>query len=80
MADFGDLVEPFRPGMVIPSNRDPEGWHFTFSDATGNTYHYRVSDYRSAAEAKMAMRRFCAAFGNEELAAELYGRLGTYIS
>jgi hypothetical protein len=70
---FDHLQEPFMPGTVIPSNRDPNGWHFTFRDATGNEYYYRVSDYSSAAEAKMSMRRFCAAFGNQELLDELYG-------
>ncbi|CAB4143342.1 hypothetical protein UFOVP447_124 [uncultured Caudovirales phage] len=56
---FDHLSKPFKPGMVIPSNRDPGGWHFTFRDGTENTYHYRVNDYRTSWEAKAAMRKFC---------------------
>lgn len=64
---FEDLVKPFRPGTVIPSNRDPNGWHWTFHDATGNEYHYRVHDYERAFDAKVAMRRWVAASGNDEM-------------
>lgn len=56
---FPGPIKPFMPGMVIPSNRDPAGWHFTFRDQTENTYHYRLVDYRSCAAAKTAMREFC---------------------
>lgn len=73
---FEHLERPFRPGVVIPSNRDPEGWHFTFHDATGNEYHYRVNDYQRSFDAKVAMRRFVAKSGNTdmmELVQRLYG-------
>ena len=74
---FDHLPRPFRPGMVIPSNRDPNGWHFTFVDAEGHEYYYRITDYRSPGLAKMAMRRFVAQSGNaemRELVADRYGR------
>jgi hypothetical protein len=64
---FEHLERPFRPGVVIPSNRDPEGWHFTFHDATGNEYHYRINDYQRSFDAKVAMRRFVARSGNDEM-------------
>lgn len=73
---FEDLVKPFQPGVVIPSNRDPSGWHWTFHDATGNEYHYRVHDYERAHDAKVAQRRFVAASGNTdmlEMVNRLYG-------
>lgn len=57
---FNHLQKPFMPGMVIPSNRDPNGWHFTFRDALGETYHYRISDWQSATIAKTKMREFVA--------------------
>ena len=74
---FEDCVKPFRPGVVIPSNRDPNGWHWTFLDATGNEYYYRVNDYERAHDAKVAMRRFVARSGNaemQELVNRLYGQ------
>lgn len=71
---FDHLAKPFLPGTVIPSNRDPMGWHFTFSDATGNEYYYRVTDYQRQHDAKVAMRRFVAGSGNTEMA-ELVRRL-----
>lgn len=68
---FDHLPRPFCPGTVIPSNRDPQGWHWTFRDAMGEEYHYRVIDYRNPAAAKQAMREFCARNGNERIAAQL---------
>lgn len=67
MDNWSHLPTPFRPGTVIPSNRDRLGWHFTFSDATGNSYHNRTIDYRSAAEAKSNMRSFVARYNRAQL-------------
>lgn len=64
---FDNLVRPFRPGIVIPSNRDPNGWHWTFHDATGNEYYHRITDHQRVHDAKAAMRRFVADSGNEEM-------------
>ena len=46
-------------------------------DATGNEYHCRVVDHRRAFDAKVAMRRFVAESGNQdmlELVQRLYGQ------
>lgn len=71
---FEDLVKPYSPGHVIESNRCPGQWHWTFLDATGNEYYYRVNDYERAHDAKVAMRRFVARSGNAEML-ELVNRL-----
>jgi len=61
---FSHLSKPFLPGMVVPSNRDPNGWHFTFQDSTGQDYYHRVVDFNSAAKAKQAMREFVKSQNN----------------
>ena len=74
---FDHLAKPFTPGSVIESNRCPGAWHWTFYDATGNEYHCRVVDHRRAFDAKVAMRRFVAESGNQdmlELVQRLYGQ------
>lgn len=73
---YDHLAKPFAPGHVIESNRAPGRWHWTFLDATGNEYHHRVTDYERAFDAKVAMRRFVAASGNDdmlEVVQRLYG-------
>ena len=74
---FEHLAKPFTPGYVIESNRCLGHWHWTFYDATGNEYHNRLIDYDRAFDAKVAMRRFVAASGNQdmlELVQHLYGQ------
>ena len=38
------LKRPFTPGVVIPSNRHPSEFHFTFFDADGAEYYNRFRD------------------------------------
>ena len=64
---FEHLPKPFTPGSVIPSNRSPGEWHWTVRCALGEEYYWRVTDYALASDAKLAMRRWCAASGNTEL-------------
>ena len=71
---FEDPAKPFRPGDVIPSNRDPGGWHWTFVDANGEEHCYRVHDYERVHDARVAMRRWVAASGNQEML-EMVNRL-----
>lgn len=69
---FDHLAKPFTPGMVIPSNRNDREWHFTFRDATGNEYYWRVSDLPSAVIAKQKMRVFCATVGENKALSESF--------
>jgi hypothetical protein len=57
------LKRPFRTGKVIPSNRHPTEFHFTFFDADGAEYHNRFSDLPGDVAHRVMLEFVCKANG-----------------